>query len=596
MGAALRLESKRVKLHWSTIVIFAAVSAFISACVVIANGYIAAGSGGSGWPIIHVFSPSQNSIVFGIVLGLVLFSMMCVLRKWDISRSAHADISSASLKRLTFRRVAIYSLVIFAFWLPCIVLMYPGIVWADTATQLYQFFGYEKIDLYTGGLASDDLPKISDHHPLFTTLIFSFFVWVGGSLFGSSSVGLFLFVLIQALLAAFSFGLLLGYLRSKLGLPSWVAVAGTCFFGLFPMFPIVFSSVAKDTLFVPFFTLFSILYCEAIKTRGASLADKRFACALIIVSILMVLCKKLGLYILAVCVLIMLFVMKERRIVPVVDLISCFLAVNVIVPVFLYPAFDAGAGSSKEMFSVPFQQTALYFRDHADDVSEYEYQVVDKVLVADSLPSRYFSYTADFVKNPAPGVDGNAFEYLKVYLSEGLRHPGTYARAFAGLEAGFVSTSYTMACQFDSVEYDYFKYGGMPDVYQRPAAFYSLAEGIEYSYLILSSIPVLNIALSQGLYVFILPATLLAALLARHKIRIAMLAPFFVSALFLFLSPISTGVQATRYVLPLLCLIPLLLGLSFCTTSELADEKMAADRATAQRPRQEGVHYRHRHR
>ena len=37
-------------------------------------------------------------------------------------------------------------------------------------------------------------------------------------------------------------------------------------------------------------------------------------------------------------------------------------------------------GGQQEMLSIPFQQTARYVKYHGDDITDYEYKVIDKVL------------------------------------------------------------------------------------------------------------------------------------------------------------------------------------------------------------------------
>lgn len=545
-----------------TITFFAVVSVFVSTCAVISNGYIAAGTEGGGWPVVHIASFGQNSLTFGIVLAILVFAVLYGFNRWFALR--REETAGPSLRsdagRVNLHLLLVCAGAILMLWLPCIIAMYPGIIWADTATQIYQFFGDVKIDLYSGAIASEDAPKISDHHPIFTTLVFSFFVWLGQNVVGSASFGFFIYVLFQAVVASAAFGLLLAYMRDVFHLGKRCIVAGVLFFGLFPIFPIIFSSVAKDTLFAPLFTVFSVLFCEIIRTRGTCLASYKFVIAFTVISVLMVLCKKLGFYVLALCIIALLIVVKKHRLVAVGNLVTCFIVLNLVVPFILYPALDAGPGSSKEMFSVPFQQTALYFRDHADDVTAEEYEVIDDVLVADSLALRYYPETADYIKNPAPGIDGNLTDYVAVYIAEGLKHPGTYLRAFMGLEAGFMSTSYVMECQFDSVKYDYFKYGGMPDIYDAPDALSGFADAIRNTYYAIAAVPGLNILLSQGLYAFIIPLIALVIAALNDRVRIAMMMPYFASVVLLFLSPISIGVQATRYILPLLCILPLFIG------------------------------------
>ena len=54
--------------------------------------------------------------------------------------------------------------------------------------------------------------------------------------------------------------------------------------------------------------------------------------------------------------------------------------------------------SPKEMFSLPFQQTARYVKEYGDEIPGEEREVIAKVLDYDSLAEIYEPMTADPVK------------------------------------------------------------------------------------------------------------------------------------------------------------------------------------------------------
>lgn len=63
-----------------------------------------------------------------------------------------------------------------------------------------------------------------------------------------------------------------------------------------------------------------------------------------------------------------------------------------------YTGLSCGKDSPKEMFSLPFQQTARYVKEYGDEISEEEREIIAKVLDYDSLAEIYEPMTADPVK------------------------------------------------------------------------------------------------------------------------------------------------------------------------------------------------------
>ena len=55
----------------------------------------------------------------------------------------------------------------------------------------------------------------------------------------------------------------------------------------------------------------------------------------------------------------------------------------------IFPYLKITPGSTKEMLSVPFQQTARYIKEYSDEVTEKEKEVIDRVLNYDTLSERY---------------------------------------------------------------------------------------------------------------------------------------------------------------------------------------------------------------
>lgn len=95
------------------------------------------------------------------------------------------------------------------------------------------------------------------------------------------------------------------------------------------------------------------------------------------------------------------------------------------------PALHITHGSQREALSVPFQQTARYYRDYSKEVTEEEERIISAVLRTEGIGEKYRPETSDPVKGEfhkeATGEDLKA--YFKVWFQMGLKHPGVYVQA-----------------------------------------------------------------------------------------------------------------------------------------------------------------------
>lgn len=158
----------------------------------------------------------------------------------------------------TPRSIARLAAIIFCCWLPWLILTFPGVIWYDSRQQLLQFFGMPNV--FTAG-------ALSDHHPVFDTLLYGLFVQVGRGL-GSADVGAYLFCLVQAAATAAALGACVILVRRSGATRRTLAVllAVLCFF---PHLPLYASAMAKDATFLPFLLAFTVFYIEAVRSRGA---------------------------------------------------------------------------------------------------------------------------------------------------------------------------------------------------------------------------------------------------------------------------------------------------------------------------------------
>ncbi len=548
----LEETTPRFSLKRSIVCVVIAFSFVISALIAISSSVD--GNGGIGW-----FSASLKMlVVMPLIAGVILLSFYARSRVSVEYQEDLADFSRSDRLKKKLVRTAI----LLVFWLPYAIALYPGVLTFDTSFQLCQFFGSEMPGIFPGPSGYD----FTNHHPLFVTLLFGFVVYVGELLTGSYNVACFLLSVLLAMFTAFSASCVLDLL-DRLAVKRSVRVGTLLFFALFPVFPFFALTPCKDSLFTPLFILFSICIFDLSLSSGDKLRSKRCIGAFVLLSILMILSKKTGLYIFLLIVLILL-VLKGKNKIRLVSSAVCVVVVSsVLFPAVLFPVLNVYPGSKIEMMGPLYQQTARYVSCYPDDLSEAERHAVDEVLGFDGLRDRYNFTIVDTVIHDYDKVDvdpslDQILDYLSAYVSMGLKHPGVYFESFFALERGWCDLDERMLfAEGSGLQLD--PPNGIPRIDRSPDGA-ALASKVSSFASWIASVPGLNVLFCPVVYTVLLPA--ISFLLVWRTQARGLVIPIFASLPFLFLSPVSlcsSNIEAMRYLLPFVYSAPLLFSVSF---------------------------------
>ena len=98
---------------------------------------------------------------------------------------------------------------------------------------------------------------------------------------------------------------------------------------------------------------------------------------------------------------------------------------------WVYPMLNVQKGSTREMLSLPFQQTARYLRDNPQDVTEDEKKIISAVLDYEKIPELYNPNIADYARNTfrENSTSEELKKYFIVWFKMFCRHPETYFKA-----------------------------------------------------------------------------------------------------------------------------------------------------------------------
>ncbi|HAM16876.1 MAG TPA: hypothetical protein DCP91_13695 [Eggerthellaceae bacterium] len=516
-------------------------------------------------PAIGPLSATAIMVIAALVVAAIAFPCaLFVLRRGPgiVERTARHNPLPWLPLTLDARSIAICTGIIFLFWIPCLVLQYPAAANTDAMSQIYQF-QTPAPTLYSGGYVD---AEFVDHHPVFDTLLYGSFVWVGDALFGSQNAGLFLLALVQSAFTAWMLALSCCYLE-RLAVPKVFRLVTLAFFALVPLFGFYAATMLKDSTFSAIYVLWTVLYLEAFRTRGKALGSWRRTALFALATLLCFVTKKTGVYVLVPGMLVMLVAYRGYWKQLAVCIAAPLLVFQGLVPAVLYPAIGGVApGGNEEVFGTLYQQVITVVRE-SDDLTADERSAVDAVLDVDAAVEAYRPTITDQVKDQRRlGTQASDYaEFLKAYLSIGLRHPGEYTWTICRLNGSFLAPgkaiTYYHTCEFPEANTRGFAQAKNADnwhyTWYKPEPIKTWAKQVDTVYTdAVSTNPLLAFLLGRGLYTGWIPIICCLLACARDKRYAIVFVPVALSLAVLIIGPTSSA----RYALPLFYTAPLMLG------------------------------------
>ena len=529
-------------------------------------------SGLESVPYFCQFGDNHTLIVFiAVVSVLILFAVICFIAYQLTNRStprllfvdANSDSQRYSLCCFNPRSILLTALTLFMCWLPIMIVFYPGVLTFDGLNQLYQY----AIPAPTWYTTTDTMldAEYIDHHPIVDTLLYGFYVYFIGGLFGSQNVGMFLFGLTQAGLTSFSVAFSICLLE-ELCISHRARFAVLILSCLFFIYPINSVTMLKDTLHAPLFLLFFSMFVLSLKTQGKALEDAKFLIAYILVSSLCILSKKTGLYIVIPSLLVSLLLLRNAR-----ALLSALLPVFVclfLVPTLVYPAIGGVAkGGTQEAMSLFLQQSVAVGVKHYDDLPADEIEAVNTIIDFDFARDNFDPKLADpakstFKKN---STIQDIAAYFLVWCKQGIRYPYLYLKTtLICIGTLFVPVKGLTVYQGIHLD-DLYRFQEHAAQYghvfvitlHQPSILEPIATSIkEFLDLQLAIWPISSFFFSKGLYGGWIPVFAFMIVLFNRRKYLSWLTPIVLSTLVLLLCPVDNA----RYVFPLLYSWPVILG------------------------------------
>ena len=511
---------------------------------------------------------TRNALLYvNTLFYIALFTLLFFAATKIVPRINHHNESLSkpfeAFRKLTMdwspRSIITLWCLVTAFWIPYFVAYFPGVYWYDTSWQLMEYY--------------DPSVPFTDHHPFMMTYLYVGFAHIGKALFNNAIYGLYLLVLVQSLLSTLAIACTVCY-TGKFNTPWKCRFFIAAFLTLFPIIPMMSMSLAKDTFNTPFFVFFSIAFCELWRTQGEILKSVSFNVFFILDVLAVSLTKKTGMYIIVLALLLLAcFVVKHWscKIATIVLGSVPYLVVGVIVPTFILPALHIAPGESNEILAVPMQQVANVVHDHKDDLSVAEIDEIQQTyhMDIDQLQGAYCWYKADPIKGQElSSKDVHAL--ITTWMKQLVKHPGDMIAGWGGLSVAWFSFNVASGEERDLSMM--LPINNSKHHYQNIEQYIPWTDNTKAGNAIgrfyadtLSATPIFNIIWQKAFWATILPCAIMFLILRskKNKLNLLMLnLPMFITMLVLFAGPISTHTEATRYVLPMLYIIPLFLSLT----------------------------------
>lgn len=386
---------------------------------------------------------NSRTLVTGLLamISLAVFAAcvcLVLIRMIDRMRMSCARTGEGNAKER--RQLLILSAaMIFLGSVPYLLLYAPGLNIFDTHDQILQFFGYPS---YIG-----DGSALSDHHPVFLTVVYAAFMKLGLML-GSANIGQMIYSLVSMAVLSLAWAYALCALYDE-GLAKRACLCIAGFVALYPVFALYAFNMCKDVSAAPFVLIFVTQMIRLHRTGGQAIRDRKFFVAVFVNALMLMLTRKPSMYALAFAAVFAVVAYRGVRARLGACLLGAVLLFHVGYSSLLLPALHVIPGETREMLSIPFQMTARYLNTYPGDATQEELDAVSRVLSLEAIPN-YDPRLSDPIKDTSnPDMDGGDLAaYLGAFVKMGLRHPGVYLDAWLNMIYGYFypSDSNTIFC------------------------------------------------------------------------------------------------------------------------------------------------------
>lgn len=524
----------------------AVLSSLFAFIMLLGNSFKAVGS----WDLLFKgkFQVFISMIYFAGYFTLFYVSLSYLLNalsNWLVTKTY--TIKSYGIVDFVFNRHPFWTCwIIFLFaWSPYIVLFYPGSVYWDAFVQLQYFFG---------------VTDFSNHHPVVSTVIMGLCVRLGQLIY-SDNLGIFIYTLLQYFVFSASLACVFSYMN-KLQTPILIRKIFLLFYAFWPLFPGYAQFVNKDTLYTALFVFYSIWFINLVKSPELFLLAK-YKLLFALISVLLCLSRNNGIYVVLLSGIAILCLKISKKIrIQYACLLIILGGLWMVWSNCIIPGLGISKGSSKEMLSIPFQQTARYVKNYEDEVTEKEKEIINRVLDYDILSEKYNPELSDPVKDTykSPPIT-DLIEYFQVWFRQFLKHPGIYLQATIHNTYSYFypdvgsyrlfGLGFRISIEPSKKVNSGFIHVSMKDEWQ---PYRNAITNIMYS---IQKLPGFGLLFGIGIYTWIIIFMIAYIIKIKHYQTIVVYMPDIISLLICIASPVN---RYMRYYIPIITTLPLIIA------------------------------------
>lgn len=435
---------------------------------------------------------------------------------------------------------------------------------------LLGFFLISVVDLavlltckYPGSLSGDSMNQVmqimtgsySNHHPFFHTMVIKLSLDLGTTLFGSRNAGIAVYCVLQILFLAVSFSTLIMTLY-EMHVPRWIYTACLLFYILVPYHIMYSITLWKDVPFAGFVLLVSVYAYRCVEGIGR----RKLNFVIFAVSgVGMCIFRSNGFFAFLLFMICFTVIMKREGM-RLIALMCAVIVISYMLKYVTLSGLDIAQPDTVESLSIPLQQVAKVAASY-NDFSDSEREELQKIIDIDDMITEYRNYLSDPVKElirkkgNQDYLKNNKMKFLKLYISVGLRHPVIYTLGWIDQTCGYLNAAgYPNKYWYDSIDGN--SYG-----IERVPRMVSVDKVINEYMRLYNELPILQIFMCIGIYVWLLLVTVFVFLIKRDRTGLQAAIPCLAVILSLL---IATPVSAEfRYAYSLFCTLPFLLAAAF---------------------------------
>lgn len=512
----------------------------------------------------YLYSDAEQCLksVFKFLLGGIVFTVFLTFLyniRWAGKNRIMQWGKDKKIIQIMFEKHAwlVPFLCMFVFWIPYIVFLFPGTISWDGMEALTSAFRYM---------------EWTNHHPFFSSALMRLAIEIG-RMCGNENVGFFLYTFIQLLVQSGLFAVIFCFMK-QMNTPYIFRLVVLIWFSFFSVWPTNGYAMNKDTMYYLAFLVFMLLTTKYMLGKGKPQKQQLFHVLYFLSMVFVCMFRNNGIYVIVLSIPFFAWTMEKgpRRKNMWKHLVVLLLFYMVYQRVLL-PGLEILPGSAREMFSIPFQQTARYVKEHKNEITEAEAKAIAAILDYENLPELYDPELSDNVKwtyKDSAGIT-EKLDYAEVWFQQFLKHPLTYVDATLNnvyryfdptQEEFYGGTGGDFEISGPEFYYEHFSFSQNKKFQEERILLQSMAEKVK-------EIPVVGMLYGTGIYTWMLFIICGAFIVKKRYSMAAITVPLLITLLICIASPVN---GCMRYMLPIMVTLPVLICWVFYRESK--EEKM----------------------